>query len=47
MYMAHKMVEHCSFIAWSFLGYREVTPDDGFGRGGNGAFILQNCPLAC
>ena len=39
--------EHCSFIAWSFLAYRVVTDNGRFVRGGNGAFIPENCLLAC
>ena len=29
------------------LAYRAATHDGGFAKGWNGAFILQNCPLAC
>ena len=39
--------EHCSFIAQSFLAYQAVTHNGRFVRGWNGAFILQNFPLAC
>ena len=27
--------------------HRAVTHDGRFGKGWNGAFILQNCPLTC
>ena len=39
--------EHCSLIALSSLVYSTVICDDGFMRGWNGAFILQNCLFAC
>ena len=39
--------EHCPPIAWLFLAYKAVIHDGGHVRGGNGAFILQNCPFAC
>ena len=29
------------------FGIQGVTHDCGFVKGWNGAFILQNCPLAC
>ena len=43
----HTDREHCSPMAWSFLAYRTVIHGGGLMRDWDGAFILQNSPVAC